>query len=55
MLSAQHAINYNDSTQQKIWIAIIHANTKWQKKDQITLEKWLKVRMNLNDINIYFE
>lgn len=51
----QHAINYNDSTQQKIWIAIIHANTKWQKKDQITLEKWLKVRMNLNDINIYFE
>lgn len=51
----QPAINYTDSSHQTIWIAMILSNSRWQKKDQITIEKWLKVRMNINNINIYFE
>ncbi len=51
----QTAINHTDTTQQTIWIAIIHSKTKWEKKDKTQIEDWLKVRMTINEIKIYFE
>lgn len=51
----QTVINHTDTTQQKIWVAIIHSKTKWEAKDKTKIEDWLKVRMNIDSINIYFE
>jgi len=51
----QTAINNTDTTQQPIWIAIINSKTKWTVTDKTKIEDWLKVRMNLEAINIYYE
>ncbi len=51
----QTAIDYNDSTQQKVWIAIVRSNAEWAPEDQTKIEEWLKVRMNIEKIGIYFE
>lgn len=51
----QTAINHTDTTQQTIWIAIIHSKTKWETKDKAKIEDWLKVRMNIEQVKIYFE
>lgn len=51
----QTAINHTDSTQQIIWIAIFHSTMKWETKDKTKIEDWLKVRMNTEKINTYFE
>lgn len=51
----QTAINYTDTTQQTIWISIIYSKAKWEAKDKTKIEKWLKVRMNIEHIKIYFE
>lgn len=51
----QTAINYTDTTQHTIWIAVIHSKMKWGSKDKTKIEEWLKVRMNMEQINIYFE
>lgn len=51
----QTAINHTDTTQQTIWIAIIHSKTKWQIKDKTKIEDWLKVRMDIKQIKLYFE
>jgi len=51
----QTAINHTDTTQERIWIAIIHSKAKWESKDKEKIEDWLKVRMNIDAINTYFE
>lgn len=51
----QTVINHTDSTQQSIWAAILHSKAKWEEKDKTKIEDWLKVRMNIDQIKIYFE
>lgn len=51
----QTAINHTDTAQQTIWIAIIHSKTKWEAKDKTKIEDWLKVRLSISEINVYYE
>lgn len=51
----QKAVNHTDTTQQPIWISIIHSKAKWEAKDKAKIENWLKVRLTIEKIKIYFE
>jgi uncharacterized hydrophobic protein (TIGR00271 family) len=51
----QTVIHHTDSTHQTIWVAIIHSKTKLGIKDKTKIEDWLKVRMQIEEITIYFE
>lgn len=51
----KQATNHTDEGQNKIWIAIIQSKSKWDKEDKTKIENWLKVRMNIEQIKIYFE
>ena len=51
----QTAINHTDTTQQPIWIAIIDSKTKWAVADKTKIEDWLKVRMNIEAMNVYYQ
>jgi len=43
------------STHSPIWIAIIQSGKKWETIDKSKIEEWLKARLNIGKINIYFE
>jgi uncharacterized hydrophobic protein (TIGR00271 family) len=45
----------SDSTHSPIWIAIIQSGKKWETIDKSKIEEWLKARLNIGKINIYFE
>jgi len=45
----------SDSTHSPIWIAIIQSGKKWETNDKSKIEEWLKARLNIGKINIYFE
>lgn len=49
------ATNYTDEGQSKLWIAIIHSKSKWSEEEKTKLENWLMVRMNIEQIRIYFQ
>jgi uncharacterized hydrophobic protein (TIGR00271 family) len=51
----QTAINHTDSTHQKVWVAIINSKNQWQTNDKAKIENWLKVRMNIKEVTIFFE
>lgn len=51
----QNSINHTYTIQQTIWIAIIDSKTRWGAKDKTKIEDWLKVRMNIEQIKVYFE
>jgi uncharacterized membrane protein len=51
----KQAIRYTEDGQYNIWIAIIQTKSKWDKKEKVKIEDWLKVRMGINDLIIYFE
>lgn len=51
----QTATNYTETAQKDICVAIIHSKTKWIKKDKPKIENWLKVRMGIKQVKIYFE
>ena len=51
----KQATNYTDEGKHEIWIAIINSKSKWNEEDKIKIENWLKVRMNMEQIKIYFE
>lgn len=51
----QKAINYTDTTQQNIWLAVIHSKTKWTETDKTKMEDWLKVRLKVEQLKIYFQ
>lgn len=51
----QSAINHTDTTHQPIWVAIIHSKSNWTAITKTKIEDWLKVRMNIEGIKIYFQ
>lgn len=51
----KQAINYSEEGQHKIWIAIIQSKSQLDEKDKTKIEDWLKVRMGVSDVKIYFE
>lgn len=51
----QQVINHNDTSQQVAWLAILHSTTTWNKTDKKKIEDWLKVRMNIDEIKLFFE
>lgn len=51
----QEAVNQTDSTQQKIWIAIIHSGNELNIKEKTKIEDYLKVRINIENLNTYFQ
>jgi uncharacterized hydrophobic protein (TIGR00271 family) len=51
----QTALIHTDELQEPVWIAILHSNTKWGAHDQTKVENWLKVRMKVDSIRVYFE
>ena len=51
----QTAVLRNDSTQNEIWLAIIHSKEEFDKKEKNKIEGWLKVRMNTEALRVYFE
>ena len=51
----QKATLQSDPKKQKIWIAIIDSKSKWNSNDKNKIEDWLKVRMSINKIEIFFE
>jgi hypothetical protein len=51
----QQVINHNDISQQVTWLAILHSTTTWNKTDKKKIEDWLKVRLNIDEIKLFFE
>jgi uncharacterized hydrophobic protein (TIGR00271 family) len=51
----QTAVEYSDSLQQTILVAVIQSKTTWEANDKTKIEQWLKVRMNDEKIKICFE
>jgi len=51
----QNAVNQTDSSQQKIWIALIRSKAKWKNSDKSKINDWLKVRMQLDTIYTYYQ
>lgn len=54
-LILKQAIKYTDEGQVKIWIAIIHTKSKLVEKEKRKIEDWLKVRIEVKELSIYFE
>lgn len=53
--SLKQAIRYTEEGNNKILIAIITSKSEWDEQEKIKIEDWLKVRMEINDLKIYFE
>ncbi len=51
----QQATNQTDSSQQKIWIAHLQTSNHLENFDKRKVNEWLKVRLQLDTINTYFE
>jgi uncharacterized hydrophobic protein (TIGR00271 family) len=51
----QKAFTGSDSLQINTWIAIIKAKKSLIKNDRDKIEKWMKVRIETNNLKIYFE
>lgn len=50
----QTGIINTDSTQKTIWIVILKLNKRIFRTERKKIELWLKVRLNANDLEIYF-
>lgn len=51
----QEAVNQTDSTQQKVWIAIIRSKNKLATIEQDKIGNFLKVRINIENLDTYFQ
>ncbi len=51
----QPAVNSIDTTQHKLWIANIQSNKKIGVEDKKKIENWLIVRMNIQQLKVYFQ
>ena len=51
----QKTFEHTVDVPQAIWIAIIHSKRNWTRNEKAKIEAWLKVRMNIKYIKIYFE
>jgi uncharacterized hydrophobic protein (TIGR00271 family) len=49
------AYKNTDTLQVKVWIALIKSSEKIDSIDQAKIKNWLKVRMNIKEINVNFE
>ena len=47
--------HHTNSIEHPLWIAILNSKKKWQEKDKEKITHWLKVRLNIKQIKIYFE
>ncbi len=50
-----NVINHTDSVNQPKWVGIIHSNTQFENKEKTKVENWLKVRMQIEELSLYFE
>lgn len=44
----------NENEQRSAWIAVVQYKGKWDKKDQSRIEDWLKIRLKIKTMEIYF-
>ncbi len=51
----KQATNFTEEGQHKIWIAIISSKSQWDEKDKTKIEDWLKVRISIQQVKLYFE
>lgn len=51
----QQVVDHADSGSGSVWIAIVKSNRKIDRKEQEKIRDWLKVRVNTDAINCYFE
>lgn len=51
----QKATSYSQDAEQATWFALVQLKGKLEKAEQLKMEAWIKVRMNINQINIYFQ
>lgn len=45
----------SDSAHSPIWVVIIQSGKKWETIDKSKIEEWLKARLNIGKVTIYFE
>lgn len=50
-----NVINHTDSVTQTKWVGIIHSNTKFEDEEKTKVQDWLKVRMQIDDLSLYFQ
>ncbi len=51
----QPAADFGEAEPRKIWIALIRSNKVIREKDRKTMGDWLKVRINTDAVNMYFD
>jgi uncharacterized hydrophobic protein (TIGR00271 family) len=51
----QTAIDHSENSQQTLWIGIIRSISIKKPKDKTKIENWLKLRLNIERIRLYFE
>lgn len=51
----KQTFRYTEEGPNQIWIAIITSKSRWGKKEKEKIEEWVKVRMEISDLSIYFE
>lgn len=51
----QTAVFNTDSTDQTAWIAILHSNSSWNANDKKKIKDWLKVRIDSQFLQVYYE
>ncbi|MBK7966174.1 MAG: DUF389 domain-containing protein [Bacteroidetes bacterium] len=51
----QPAINYTDSSAFETWVSVINSSRDWEEIEKIKIESWIKIRMKIEKLKIYFE
>lgn len=51
----QTVTSHQDTIKKDIWLGVIHSKTKWDVKDKTKIVNWLKVRINAEELEVYFE
>ncbi|MGG7035024.1 MAG: DUF389 domain-containing protein [Flavobacterium sp.] len=53
--SLQNVTFYSEKSNQQTWIAIINSKNDLNTQNRIKIKNWLKVRLNVNTVQVYFE
>lgn len=51
----QSTINYTDSSSYETWVSVINSGKDWNEIDKSKIEAWIKIRMKIENLIIYFE
>lgn len=51
----QTATAQTDSIRKDIWLGVIQSSSKWNANDKTKIKNWLKVRVNSDELEVYFE